>query len=537
MIKNVKGDTTVFNREFNKDSKEVFKIDGEKVTSKVYSQTVKTKYNIHVDNLCMFLPQDRVQDFTKLNPQEILCNTQTSVCSQEIVDTFELLKQKREQQKNVDKTNADIKVQLEDHINRNNQLHSLIQNSKLKNKLIEELEIHKKKHNWLEYDQIKAKYDEAAKDVKTLQDSIENKKNLIKPLEKRQAENAGTKKNLQISISKSETLMAQCTRDIDNFLESTNHLESEISKARQDLRNIITNAKTHEKDIKEHELLVSLDRKEYQDAEQNLHDEGDVNTIMQNFDTNMKNNKTRIEDIMLDIENMNKTLEENIIPQINNCKRKIEQMNDTGRQRFNILQTRFEDAYQAYQWLEAHRSQFRGHIYNPIITEITVTDRKYAKYVENTIANRDLETFLCTNKDDMKELIIKFRNELKLKVNVGYTDPDETLHYETEPIDQNLKNLGIYGFLLDVIDGPIPILNYLCSLYKLQNAALGNDKTSQYAGQIPDHIGLFFSMNNRFVVNISNYSGKKSTTAGEIFSRNILNVGVDSALLNEEQKR
>jgi len=538
LFKNEDGDTTIFNRSFDKDSKEVYKIDGNKVTPKLYAETVKKEYNIHVDNLCMFLPQDRVQDFTKLNPQEILFNTQTSVCSQDIIDTFESLKQKREAQKNVTKSNADIQVQLEDHLNRNNQLHSLIENSKLKDKLVKELEMHKKKHNWLEYDKVKTRYDEAANDVKMLHESIENKKTLLKPLEKRQAEIAGTKKSLQTSISKSDTLMNQCTNDIDKLLEASNNLESEISKTRQDCRNAVTNAKSHEKDIKEHEFLVSLDRKEYEEAQQNLQAEGDVNLMMNKFDKDMRRNKNQIEEIMQKMENMNRNLEESIIPQINNSKRKIEQMNDTGRQRFNTLRSRFEDAYQAYQWLEANRSKFRGHIYNPVITEITVTDRKYAKYVENCIANRDLETFLCTNKDDMRDLIIKFRNELKLKVNVGYTDPDDTLRYEKEiPIDRNLKNLGVYAFVIDIIDGPIPVLNYLCSLYKIHNTAIGNDKTSQYASQLPDQISVFFSTNHRFVVNISTYTGKKSTSSSEIFSRNILNIGIDQTMLDQEQER
>ncbi|XP_070501492.1 structural maintenance of chromosomes protein 5 [Chironomus tepperi] len=538
LIKNDNGDTTIFSRTFDKDSKEIFKIDGEKVSAKVYSETVKSKYNIHVDNLCMFLPQDRVQDFTKLNPQEILYNTQTSVCSQEIIDTFESLKQKREQQKNLTKSNIDMQVQLEDHINRNNQLHSLIENSKLKDNLLKELDMHKKKHNWLEYDRIKARYDEAANDVKILHESIENKKALLKPLEKRQAEIAGTKKNLQASISKSEALMVQCTTDTDKLLETSTNLESDISRVKQDFRNAVTNAKTHEKDIKEHEFLVSLDRKEYEEAEQNLQEEGDVNATIHKYDNSMRKNKAHIEDIMQKMETMNRNLEENIIPQINNSKRKIEQMKDTGRQRFNILRSKFEDAYQAYQWLDSNRNKFRGHIYNPIITEITVTDKKYAKYVENTIANRDFETFLCTNKEDMKDLIVKFRNELKLNVNVGYTDPDETLRYQTEiPLDRNLKNLGIFAFVLDVIDGPIPVLNYLCSLYRIHNTAIGNDKTSQCASQIPDNVNVFFSTNHRFVVNISAYSGKKSTSSGEIFARNILNVGIDQDLLKQEEER
>lgn len=38
-----------------------------------------SKLNIQVDNLCQFLPQDRVADFSKMNPQLLLENTEKCV--------------------------------------------------------------------------------------------------------------------------------------------------------------------------------------------------------------------------------------------------------------------------------------------------------------------------------------------------------------------------------------------------------------------------------------------------------------------------
>lgn len=486
----------------------------------------------------MFLPQDRVQDFTKLNPQEILYNTQTSVCSQEIVDTFETLKQKRETQKNLSKNNNDIQVQLEDHINRNNQLHSLIENSKLKDKLTKECDLHKKKLAWLEFDRVKAQFDEASEDVKKLRESINTKKELLKPLEKRQSEIAGTKKNLQNSISKTDTLMIQFNNDIDLLLASSSRLESEITKTKQDFRNFVANAKSHEKEIKNLELVVAVERKECQKAMEDLRNEGDFDEIISKYDEEIRANKNKIEQFMGKMEAMNRNLDERLIPEINNCKRKISHMNDTHLQRFNTLRTNFDDAYRAVQWLEQHRDQFRGHIYNPVITEITVTEKKYAKYLENVVANRDLQTFLCTDKEDMRDLIRIFRNELKLQANVGYAFPGENLRYSTKyPIDRQLKSLGIYSYLIDVIDGPIPVINFLCGLYGIHNIAIGNDKTFQCASQLPSDIGVFFSTNHRFAINVSAYTGKKSISSNEIFARNLINVGIDQSLLESEQNR
>lgn len=37
------------------------------------------KLNIQVNNLCQFLPQDRVADFSKMNPQQLLESTEKCV--------------------------------------------------------------------------------------------------------------------------------------------------------------------------------------------------------------------------------------------------------------------------------------------------------------------------------------------------------------------------------------------------------------------------------------------------------------------------
>ena len=38
-----------------------------------------TKLNIHVNNLCQFLPQDKVADFAKMSSKELLDSTERAV--------------------------------------------------------------------------------------------------------------------------------------------------------------------------------------------------------------------------------------------------------------------------------------------------------------------------------------------------------------------------------------------------------------------------------------------------------------------------
>lgn len=47
---------------------------------------------------------------------------------------------------------------------------------------------------------------------------------------------------------------------------------------------------------------------------------------------------------------------------------------------------------------------------------------EYAKYVENSVAERDLIAFVCEDIEDMNLLIIKLRSEMKLQCNIIHSE-------------------------------------------------------------------------------------------------------------------
>ena len=57
--------------------------------------------NIQIDNLCQFLPQDKVVEFAAMTPIELLNSTQRAVASEEMSNMHEQLKRIRKDQKEV----------------------------------------------------------------------------------------------------------------------------------------------------------------------------------------------------------------------------------------------------------------------------------------------------------------------------------------------------------------------------------------------------------------------------------------------------
>lgn len=535
LITNNDGKMSTFHREFERNGKEKYCIDGSSKTAKDYLKRIKD-YNIQVDNLCMFLPQDRVQDFTKLNAQELLHNTQLSVCSPEINNAFESLLKKREEQKNSSKKNSDIKTQLDEARNRNELLQNQIENNKTKNKLIAKVDIFLKKKTWLEYDELNTQLQEVENDLTKFTALLQKRKQELRPLQQRHDNIAGTKNKLKQAISCAESSMSSSQAEMGNLMEATEKFESEIAKAKRDLRTAIDSIQNYKKELSDCELTLNLDIQDLADAKAALA-EDDYQAKLNEFDTRLEQFRSTLEQLMNKRMTITNHIEETVLPSVRNSERKLNVLGNTQHQRIETLRTINEHAFRAYQWLQENRQNFSGHIYDPIMTEITVKDKEAAKYVENTIAMKDLISFCCTDKQDMARLLKKFRDEMNLAVNVAYVEPVTQIQFEPQcDITEYPQHLGLYSYLIDMVKGPVPIMNYLCNLYRLHEIAVGDDQTFDNAGQVPDEFRLFFSTNHRFSVQHSRYSDTKSMSSSVIKDRNILNVGIDQNTVAREQR-
>lgn len=124
---------------------------------------------------------------------------------------------------------------------------------------------------------------------------------------------------------------------------------------------------------------------------------------------------------------------------------------------------------------------------------MTVKESKYAKYLENCIADRDLTAFTCECKEDMTLLHKKLRIELKLNANMLHSDPATSIKYRAPRDINQLRRYGFHSYLIDLIDAPAPILNALCRLYHIHIIPVGDEKTFEMTDDIPNDITNFFS--------------------------------------------
>lgn len=105
---------------------------------------------------------------------------------------------------------------------------------------------------------------------------------------------------------------------------------------------------------------------------------------------------------------------------------------------------------------------------------------------------RDLLAFSCENTDDVQKLFKCLRTEQNLDVNIIYTKSCRALD-STSPSIAELSRFGFTHFLIELVDGPLALLNYLCRTYRIHAVPIGTDHTLSVAESVPSKYQLFFT--------------------------------------------
>ncbi|CAK9827391.1 Structural maintenance of chromosomes protein 5 [Anthophora retusa] len=520
----------VIRREFNIRGKSQWFLDDRHSNIKEI-QELTSSLNIQVDNLCQFLPQDKVQDFSKMNAQELLENTERSVGDPIILEHHKNLIEYRAEQKNLEKQIETkkkilvVKTQIYEGLQES--VKSIKERKLIKKKIISL----KQKKAWILYDQkrrqllkLKKKKEAAAADVVSLEtemqpinDAMENIKSEITLLKSSISDHSY---KIKVSTSKLKKMMDDILECEDNIRECENTCKQRIQT--EEARDHDIDLAQQQKNKLDNDLLLML---------KDIGSEETLTKQRQEILSNIENKRNIIN--MLTSKSLGiKQEEESVNLQIRAQETEL-QLHNAEAKRLQLLREKSQDTYKAVQWLRENRNKFSGIVHEPILLNINVKDVSYAKYLENIIAFRDLIAFVCENKKDMNMLLYHLRDEQKLQVNVVHSDPQKHVSMEPNIPLERIQQFGFTHYLVSLIEAPSTIMKYLVSMYSLNNIPIGTNHVDDNIDHIPGNIRQYFSRNSVYVVNRSKYTGEKSIGMQPIFSTGMLSIVINKTKLKD----
>ncbi|KOM30451.1 hypothetical protein LR48_Vigan01g000500 [Vigna angularis] len=146
-------------RKISTNNKSEWLLNGSVVSKKDVAETIQ-RFNIQVNNLTQFLPQDRVCEFAKLTPVQLLEETEKAVGDPQLPEQHRTLVDKSRSLKHIELSLERNEGTLKQLKERNAELETDVERVRQRDELLAKAESMKKKLPWLKYDMKQAEYRE-----------------------------------------------------------------------------------------------------------------------------------------------------------------------------------------------------------------------------------------------------------------------------------------------------------------------------------------------------------------------------------------
>jgi chromosome segregation ATPase len=205
-----------------------FWLDGKK-TSLKNVQSLMKELSIQVDNLCQFLPQDKVSEFAALSPVDLLLHTQRAAAPAHMVEWHDSLKTLRKEQKALDAQKEVDAENLQRLETRQQNLHAEVQRLQERIQVQEKVGLLKNTIPFVEYKIAREQHDEYRRKKLDAQHRLKELETRIAP-------------TLQ-SITEKEM------GEADGQSRAIDALTEEISKNEQEVQAEVDSRKNRQRDI------------------------------------------------------------------------------------------------------------------------------------------------------------------------------------------------------------------------------------------------------------------------------------------------
>ncbi|XP_050212137.1 structural maintenance of chromosomes protein 5 isoform X2 [Mercurialis annua] len=517
---NTKDDRITITRKIDTHNKSEWLYNGKVVPKREIVEVIQS-FNIQVNNLTQFLPQDRVCEFAKLTPVQLLEETEKAVGDPQLPIQHAALVEKSRELKIIEvavERNGETLNQLKAV---NAELEKDVERVRQREELLEKAELMKKKLPWLKYDMKKAEYmvaKEQEKDAKNkVEEAVKILRDLKKPIDKLKEE----KSLLDSKCKKVLGLITDSAKQRMEFVEKESFLDVKLKGINRDMEDL----KRQEENRQARILKAKADLAAAEIELQNL-----------SINEPPKNVLEKLKDDILELQQSanekrrEKSETERILDRkkcsLKQCLDKLKDMEDNKNKLLQVIRNSgVEKIFDAFKWVEQHRNEFKAEVYGPVLLEVNISDRVHADYLEGQVANYIWKSFITQDPSD-RDVLVKNLNTFDVPI-INYTR--ENRHKEAFHISEKMLELGIYSRLDQVFDAPHAVKEVLICQFGLERSYIGSKETDRKADEVSKlNILDFWTPENHYRWSASRYGGHLSGSVEPVNHSRLLLCSSDS---------
>ena len=448
--------TTRITREGNSTE---FLINGKKAKKAEVAALVRS-FSIQIDNLCQFLPQDRVVEFARLSPVDLLTQTQLAAAPEHMTQWHEQLKSMRKDQKTKQAEQQSATEHLKSMESRQRLQEGDVQRLRERSELQERVAALEKYRPFPAYKIAKQQWHDAKKARKTAARDQQRLEQQIEPNLRAENEKKAYLDQVTKVVDQRKRLVERAEvnakglgEKFEGMLDKLNGCTAEIQGVKNNMRKVREEEPRLKEQKRRHETALRNPPAEFDAAE--------TNEKLRDYTRRIRS----IEGQMSELQHQRSDLKgqgeqrQRIIEQ---AEARKENLNSQEGQLANKLFKVSRDSAKVWEWIQANRDRFTGEVFGPPLIECSVKDQRHANAVESMLQQGDLCAFTVTNQADFNMLSKQCYSALKLS--------DVNIRSSTVPLAQwrapcsvdQLRQYGLEDWLLNLIEGPDAVLAMLC---------------------------------------------------------------------------
>ncbi|KAI9044953.1 DNA repair ATPase SMC5 [Aspergillus affinis] len=445
-------------------NKSTFMLNG-KVASRTQVLKLAQSFAIQIDNLCQFLPQDKVSEFAALTPIELLYSTQRAAAGPEMIEWHDNLKSLRAEQKKLQTNNHGDRDLLSNLENRQEMqradVERMRQRAQIKRKiemleLVRPVVLYKQTHE--DYKEVKRRKDTVSRELDTL------------------------KSELEPALRAVNAKQTYCVQ-LDGYIDFK---KRGVDAADRNASDIGKTIEQHEDSMKDLDNQIGVEKKQAQEYKQEgTKIQQTINKLTRqlndesiDFDVDWYNEQIRAKRRQArELEEQAEQIKETRRPLFEKFNRKKDDLHQTeqqlkgldsqsGRQEAKLKQVS-PDSFRAYKWLQDKQDKFEKQVFGPPIVECSITDPKYADALESLLQKTDFTAFTTQSRNDFRTLQRCLNIEMKLHDISIKTSSIPLENFRPPMSGDEIQTMGFDGWAKDFLKGPEPVLSVLCSENRL----------------------------------------------------------------------
>ncbi|KAL0040483.1 hypothetical protein WJX77_008439 [Trebouxia sp. C0004] len=457
-----------------------WKLNGATCAMKDVKQKMKD-LNVQLDNLCQFLPQDKVVEFAKLSPVEMLRETQKAIGDSRLADLHKKLIDENKLSNTSNRERNSVATELHQQQDLNGRLQRDVERFKNREQLLAKVKLIESKLPWIEYNDAMKEFTEVkdrrrqadaclearkkefqesqqplgakAEELKVANDATKALLQKLKRLDAQQADLIPTANSLTDSLEEAQKDLAGLDRKVQEQAAKVKRAEEEVAKTTADLENLPPPPQgVNEKKADLQKQVRELDQQTRS-----------ADTSSRELEDDQKQHKIQLDRI----------------------KGQLNEMDNIKGQRLTMLCRilRGDGIKKAYDWVvNGNRTGlFRGMVYGPILLEVQVQNKQHGIYLEENCPLTLWQRFVTTYREDQDLLVKEFAEK-----NKGYNFRPIVSNYQGNPQAvithpkgeaQQYARYGITHTLDQVFEAPPVVKHVMTDEANLNEAYVGTRET------------------------------------------------------------